>query len=93
VSLIVLRDPTLSDESKERQLREASLHLFKLLAYILLGTGAALGAPLTAVWGLQLLGFGSVAGTLAVLTRVDFIVAASLVATFAYLVGHRVQSR
>lgn len=93
MSLIVLSDPALSDEAKERQLREASLHLFKLLAYIVLSAGAALGAPLIAVWGLQLLGFGSVAGTLAVLTRVDFIVAVSLVATCAYFVGHWVQDR
>ena len=83
--LLVLRDPTLGDDSKERQLQSYSVRLFRLLGILLGGGAVALGVPVVAVWLLEGWGVGSLAGVLSILQRIDFLVAATVLGSLAYV--------
>jgi hypothetical protein len=82
-SLSVLSDGALSDDLKERRLRELSVRLFGLFGRIVAGTCLALAVPLAALWILDAAGLGSVSATLHVLTRVDFLALTSLIGAAA----------
>lgn len=83
-SLAVLRDAEIDDREKERRMQRQSLRLFGLLAILVGGSLVALGVPLGMVWGLEQLGVGSLGGTLDVLERWDFLLAATLLGGGAY---------
>ena len=85
----VLGDPDVEDDEKERRLRRQSLRLFGLVGVLAGGSALALGLPLGGVWLLERAGVGTLAGVLAVLERVDFLVGATVVGTAAYLVARR----
>ncbi len=83
-SLKVVTDPSLEDDSKERQLRQESLRLFGLLGRIVLASGLAVALPLVAVWLLGLVGLGSFGEVLAVLARIDFLLAVGVAGCLGY---------
>lgn len=89
-SLDDLRDPALSDEAKGRVLRRQASRLFVLLGILAGGSVLALGFPLLLVWLFEQLGVASMEGTLAVLERVDFLVAVTALGAGGYLVVRRV---
>jgi hypothetical protein len=76
-SYAVVSDRSLSDEQKERRLKEEAPRLFALLGRIVAGSLLALGLPLGALWVVDRLGLASLSGVLEVLVRVDFLVAVS----------------
>lgn len=49
------------------------------------GGGVALGVPVVAVWLLEGWGVGSLAGVLSILQRIDFLVAATVLGSLAYV--------
>lgn len=87
--LAALRDPALDDDAKEKALRRQSLRLFGLLAILVGGSALALGLPLGAVALLELMGMASLERVLAVLQRIDFLAAVTVLGAAAYLLGRR----
>lgn len=85
-SLELLRDPSLTDDHKERALQREAVQLLRLFAILAGGGLLAIILPLAAVWGLDLLGLTSLGAVLSVLERIDFLVGVSLVAGFYFLV-------
>lgn len=81
-ALEVLRDPSLDDDGKEEALQRLSLRLFRLFGVLLGGSLLAIGWPLALIWGADRAGVASLAGTLDVLERPDFLVG-TVVAGFA----------
>jgi hypothetical protein len=92
-SLTVLRDPHLGDDAKERRLREESVRLFELFLRIVLGGALALGIPLAVVWALDAMGIASVAGTVQVLARLDFLLAATAIGAVGFWLSLRRERR
>lgn len=91
--LQVVRDSELDDRSKERALRRSSIDLFGLAAVILGLSAVAALIPLAAVWMLDGLGLASAAGVLAILERVDFLLAAIVVGSLAFFVVGAIRRR
>ena len=87
-SQAVVRDRALSDEEKERRLRAEAPHLLALFARITAGTILALVLPLAALWVLDWIGVASSEDVVAILARVDFILAVSALGILvAWLLG------
>lgn len=82
-SYAVVADRTLTDEQKERRLREEAPRLLGLLGRILGGSGLALGLPLGLLWVGDRLGMVSLAAVMAILVRVDFLVVVTVVGLLA----------
>lgn len=82
-SYAVVADRSLSDDQKERRLKEEAPRLFGLLGGILGGSALALGLPLALIWLGDRLGLVSLAGVMAILVRVDFLVAVTVVGILA----------
>lgn len=80
--LSVLRDPALDDDAKEEALQRLALRLFRLVGVLVGGSVLAIGWPLAVVWAGERAGVGSLAGTLDVLERPDFLIGTA-VAGFA----------
>lgn len=79
----IVSDPALTDDEKERQLREEAFGLLALLGRIALGSVLALGLPLGVLWALDQFGWISLSEVLEVLVRLDFLVAVSALAILA----------
>jgi len=90
--LDVLRDPSLNDREKETALQRQAKRLFVLLGRLAGGSGLALGGPLLAIWGLDLVGVASLPNTLVVLQRLDFLVGTVVVGLGGYLLVRRLRS-
>lgn len=88
-SLEILRDPGRDDRAKEKALQRQSGRLLRLLGLLAGGSVLALGLPLLAVWLLELAGLASLEAVLSVLERPDFLIAATVVGTLAYLALRR----
>lgn len=88
-SYSIVSDPSLTDDRKERRLREETLRLFALLGRIVLGSFLALGLPLGVLWVLDGIGLISLSETLDVLTRLDFLLAVSALGILAAWWGRR----
>jgi hypothetical protein len=73
----VVSDPALTDDQKERRLKEEAPRLVGLLGRIVFGSVLALGLPLVAVWAVDRVGLISLPDVLGVLVRIDFLVAVS----------------
>jgi hypothetical protein len=71
----VVSDRSLSDEQKERRLREETPLLLALLARIVIWSTLALALPLAAVWIIDRLGLASLTAVLDTFLRIDFIIA------------------
>lgn len=89
-SLDALRDPSLDDREKEEALQAHSLRLFALLGILLGGSVLALGLPLGGVWLLDRAGAASFPRVLETLSRVDFLVGATVVGLLAWSVYRKV---
>lgn len=87
----VLRDPSLDDAAKEERLQRHALRLFGLFGILAGGSLLALGLPLGAVWGLDLVGWASFPDVLDVLERVDFLAAVTVAGLVGYVVLRRVR--
>lgn len=88
-AMAVLRNGSLDDESRGRNLRQSSLRLTRL-ALATAGLGAvALLAPLGVVRLLEIAGLGSLDGVLEILERSDFLFAATLVGIATFFLVHR----
>lgn len=90
-SLEVLRDPGLDDQAKETALRQQAGALVVLVGILAGGSLLALGLPLFAVWLLDVLGLASFGSVLAILERVDFLIAAALIGSATYLLVRRLR--
>lgn len=88
-SYAIVSDPTLTDDRKERRLREETVRLFALLGRIVLGSLLALGLPLGVLWILDWVGLISLPEILEVLVRLDFLLAVSAVGIIAVWWGRR----
>lgn len=89
-SYAVVTDSSLTDEQKERRLKDEAPRLFGLLGLILGGSALALGLPLGLLWIGDRLGMVSLAAVMAILVRVDFLVAVTVVgALIAWWVRRR----
>lgn len=73
----VVSDPSLTDDQKERRLKEEAPRLVGLLGRIVFGSVLALGLPLVALWAADRVGLISLPDVLGVLVRIDFLVAVS----------------
>jgi hypothetical protein len=73
----VVSDPSLTDDEKERRLKEEAPRLIGLLGRIVMGSALALGLPIVAVWAVDRLGLVSLPEVIGVLVRIDFLVAVS----------------
>lgn len=78
-SYAVVADSSLTDEQKERRLKDEAPRLFGLLGLILWGSALALGLPLGLLWGADRLGMVSLSAVMAILVRVDFLMAVTVV--------------
>lgn len=85
----IVSDPSLTDDEKERRLREEATRLFALLGRIVLGSLLALGLPLGVLWALDRFGWISLSEVLEVLVRLDFLVAVSALGVLALWWGRR----
>jgi hypothetical protein len=83
-SQAVVRDRSLSDAEKERMLRGEAPRLLALFARIATGTILALLVPLAALWALDRVGLASRDEVLAILARVDFLLAVTGLGILAY---------
>ena len=83
-ALRILTDRQLDDRTKERLLRSHAGRLFLAGATILLGGCAAVAIPLGVVWLMDRYGLASLSSVAAVLERLDFLVAISLLGGMAY---------
>lgn len=88
-SLRVLRDPSLDDDTKERELRQQSFRLFGLVGILVAGSTLAIFLPLLGVWLLDRAGVASLATVLSVLERLDFLVAATVLGLLTYVLARR----
>ena len=88
-SFEILRDSSMSDREKEKAMQKQSRKLFKLFGILLGGSGLALVLPLAIVWLLGQAGIGTFPGTLATLTRVDFLLVVTFVGILIYLIVRR----
>ena len=88
----VLRNESMSDAEKETALQDHSRQLFRLLGILTGGSVLALGLPLGLVWLLGRVGMGSFGDTLAILQRIDFLAATTVVGLLAYALVQRVRS-
>jgi hypothetical protein len=84
-----MRDSALDDEAKETALQQGALRLMKLSALLLVGSVAALAAPMGAIWLLELAGLMSLQGVVAILMRWDFLLLATVVGVAAFIVLQR----
>lgn len=84
-SLSLLRDPSLTDSSKERELQRKAIELFRLFGILVAGSLVAIGTPLLLVWVMELLGVSSLDSVLDVLARPDFLAGTVVLGTAAYL--------
>ena len=92
-SIEVLRDSSMSDREKEEAMQDQSRKLFVLFGILLGGGGLALALPLAIVWLLGRAGIGTFHGTLATLSRVDFLIGIIVVGIPIYLLTRRVRNR
>lgn len=92
-TLKVIRDPLLDDGAKERALQRSAVRLFGLGAVILGGALLALGLPLGVIWLLDLVGLASFREVLGILERVDFLIAATVVALIIWGLARRLRGR
>lgn len=83
-SLRVLRDSELSDAEKERALRRDAVHLAGQSGMIIGLSLLALLVPLGGVWLMDRAGWVVTSDVIAILQRIDFLVAATVVGTGAY---------
>ena len=84
-----LRDTKLSDAEKERQMQRNSLQLFRLLGVLIIGSAAALLAPLALIWLADFVGLLSFSGVLDMFLRWDFIIAGTILGVAAYVASVR----
>jgi hypothetical protein len=84
-----LRDPTLSDADKERQMQQSSLKLFRLLAVLVIGSAAALLTPLALIWLADFVGLLSFGSVLDMFLRWDFIIGGTIIGIASYVASVR----
>jgi hypothetical protein len=85
----IVSDPALTDDEKERRLREEAFPLLALLGRIAFGSVLALGLPLGVLWALDGVGAVSMSEVLEVLMRLDFLVAVSALGILTVWWGRR----
>lgn len=90
-SVRVVRDPSLSDDEKERHLRRGAGPLFALFARIVASSVLSLALPLGGVWLLDRVGVGSLDDVIGLLVRIDFLVAVSVAGILAWWIVKRVK--
>lgn len=86
-SLLVLRESRLSDDEKERALRRNAVYLFGQSGMIIGLSLLALSLPLGGVWLMDQAGWVAMSEVVAVLQRIDFLLAATLIGAGAYYVS------
>lgn len=86
-SLRILRDSRLSDEEKERALQRDAAHLFGQTGMIVGLSLLALLMPLVGVWLMDRAGWVAMPEVLAILQRIDFLFAATVIGVVAYYVS------
>lgn len=91
-SLEVLRNPALTDATKEVRLRRESVSLFRLLGLLVGGSLLAIALPLLVVWLLAKVGVSSLDAVLSVLERIDFLATVTVAGTVLYLAYRRLGS-
>lgn len=87
----ILRDSTKNDREKQEALQYQSRKLFKLLGVFVGGNFIAIVFPLAVVWGLGQIDIGSLSGTLAVLSRLDFLLGVAVLGSLVYLILWRLK--
>ena len=88
----IMRSRELDDEEKEKALQRHALGLFGLLGKLVLGSAAALGAPLALVWLLEAAGVLSLAAVLDTLVEPRFLVAATAIGFAVHYLGGRIRA-
>ncbi len=88
-SVQTLRNPSLSDDEKERLIQANTIAMFKLFGILLGGMALALLIPLFVVWVFDQLGWVSLPGVLSALTRWDVIVVVSIVGIIIYWISSK----
>lgn len=88
-SAAILRDAALDDDAKEAAMQQGAVRLMKLALLLLIGSTAALAAPIGAVWLLESVGIMSVDGVVGILMRWDFLLLASVVGVGAFVALQR----
>jgi hypothetical protein len=83
-SYAVVSDRSLTDDQKERRLREETPRLMALLGRIVFGSLLALALPLGVLWALDRIGLISLPDVLDVLVRVDFLLVVSALGILAF---------
>lgn len=89
----IVRDPTMDDADKERELQNHALRLFHLIGILGGGSILALGLPLGAVWALDFAGLVSLTSVLSILQRLDFLLGTMIVGFAVAFVFGRVVNR
>lgn len=74
----VLGDASLDDLAKEKAIQRTALSMFKLLGLLLIGSIAALGFPIGAVWLADIVGVLSFDAVMAMLVRWEFLLVATV---------------
>lgn len=86
-AIATLRNETLSDDDKERKMRQASLRLLWLLLVLVAGSVVALLVPLALIKLSEFAGLFTVAGVLAMFLRWDFILGGTILGIASYAVS------
>ncbi len=81
-----LRDSSLEDYLKEKILQRKAIRLFVLFGILLLGSITALTVPIALIWILDAIGIFSFTDVLQILQRWDFLITATVLGIFAYLI-------
>lgn len=84
-SLRVLRDPSVDDDTKERELRQQAVRLSGLVGILVAGSTLAILIPLFCVWLLDRAGVASLPEVLSILERLDFLVGATVLGFLTFL--------
>jgi hypothetical protein len=92
-SYAVVSDRSLTDDQKERRLREEAPRLVALLGRIVFGSLLALALPLGVLWALDWIGLISLPDVLDVLVRVDFLLVVSALGILAFWNARRRRSK
>jgi hypothetical protein len=85
----VMRDPTLSDDAKEKSLQTGAKQLLPLLLILAFGGAGAVLLPLAAVWVGDRLDWISLEATLAVTISPVFLIGSGALACVALLIPHK----
>ena len=85
----VLGDASLDDLAKENAIQRAALVMFKLLGLLIVGSVAALGLPIGAVWLADRVGVLSFDAVMAMLVRWEFLLAATIIGFGVFYILHK----